>query len=233
MAGTEGVRQKLRKRSDTRYSVLVLNDRGLEQAISAGVPHVEIYVSASETHSSRNVGMSVEQALSQARSMLETAVAGGLGVTAGVMCAFGCYYEGAVSLEKVMSLVRELDRAPSVEIGLADTTGMADENAVRQTLECVLAEVEVTRVALHMHDTRGMGLANLKAALDLGVRRFDTAVGGLGGCPFVPGAAGNISTERTVLMLEGLGLSTGVDVARLAPVREMLARHLGKKLPAS
>jgi len=233
MAGTGRVWQMVRKHGDTRYSALVLNHRGLEHAVAAGVPHVEIYVSASETHSSRNVGMSVEQALSQACSMVETAVAQGLGVTAGVMCAFGCFYEGAVSLEKIVSIIRELDQAPSVEIGLADTTGMADESAVRQTLKRVIAKVDVTRVAMHLHDTRGLGLANVKAALDLGVRRFDTAVGGLGGCPFIPGAAGNIATERTVLMLEGLGFSTGVDVAGLAEVREMLARHLGKKLPAS
>ena len=184
MAETDRVWRLVRPRKDTRYSALVLNHRGLEQAIRAGVPHLEIYVSASETHSARNVGMTVKQALAEACSMIDTAVGAGLGVTAGVMCAFGCFYEGAVPVGRVVDLVSALDRARTVEIGLADTTGMADANGVRELLRALAGQVSPDRIAMHLHDTRGQGLANVKAALEFGVRRFDTAVGGLGGCPF-------------------------------------------------
>lgn len=233
MAGTDQVWRLVRPREDTRYSALVLNHRGLGQALAAGIPHLEIYVSASETHSSRNVGMTVQEALSQACSMIDSALAAGLSVTAGVMCAFGCFYEGDVPVARVVDLVAALDRSDAVEIGLADTTGMADGTAVREMLQALSGQVKPPRIAMHFHDTRGQGLANVRASLDLGVRRFDTAVGGLGGCPFIPGAAGNISTERTIHLLEEQGFETGIDLSRLAAVREMLARNLGKRLPAS
>jgi hydroxymethylglutaryl-CoA lyase len=233
MAGTEDVWRLVHKHADTRYSALVLNQRGLDQAVAAGVPHLEIYVSASETHSERNVGMSVQRALSEACSMIDKALSAGLGVTAGVMCAFGCFYEGPIPVSKIVDLVRTLDRAPEVEIGLADTTGMADGRAIREVLRALRGNVGPDRIAMHLHDTRGEGLANVQASLELEVRRFDTAVGGLGGCPFIPGAAGNIATERTVMMMEGQGISTGVDLAALALVRELLAGNLGKRLPTS
>jgi hydroxymethylglutaryl-CoA lyase len=231
MAGTDQVWRLLRKRPDTRYSALVLSQRGLHQAISVRVPHVEIYVSVSETHSLKNVGMTVERALAEAGAMIHSAMSAGLSVTAGVMCAFGCFYEGAIPIGKVVDLIVALDHAPDMEIGLADTTGMGDPELVRQAISALAGKVEPDRITLHLHDTRGLGLANVRAALDMGVRRFDTAVGGLGGCPFVPGAAGNIATELTVEMMETLGFSTGVDAAKIDGVRAMLAKHLSISLP--
>jgi len=227
MEGTDLVWQLLRREPGVRYSALVLNRRGLENAIAAGVPHVEIYVSASETHSLKNVGASVAKALAEASNMLKLALDHGLGVTAGVMCAFGCFFEGAVPVEKVVEIAAELNTRAQVEIGLADTTGMGDPEAVGRVLESVAGFVGMDRIALHLHDTRGLGMANLLAALEMGVRRFDTSVGGLGGCPFIPGAAGNIATERVVKDLESRGFSTGVDAEKVRTVAENLAAQLG------
>lgn len=229
MAGTDQVWRLVRKEPGVRYSALVLNRRGLESAIAAGILHVEIYVSASETHSLKNVGASVTNALSEASGMISQALALGIGVTAGVMCAFGCFFEGSVPVERVVELVMALNADAQIEIGLADTTGMGDPGAVERVLAAVAGFVGMDRIAMHLHDTRGFGMANLRAALALGVRRFDTAVGGLGGCPFIPGAAGNIATERVVETLESGGFSTGVDAAQVRKVAENLAVLLGTR----
>ena len=230
MAGTNLLWKSLRKQEGVRYSVLVLNERGLEEAISAGIPHVEIYVSASETHSRRNTNTSVEEALAHADRMIQTALDNGMSVTAGVMCAFGCFYEGAVSVERVTEIVQALDGRRPTEISLADTTGMADPDAIKTVVSAVEDRLGIDRTTLHLHDTRGFGLANLKTALKMGVRLFDVSVGGLGGCPFIPGAKGNISTARAVETAESLGFETGV---RLEPIRKIatdLAKRLGRTL---
>jgi hydroxymethylglutaryl-CoA lyase len=229
MAGTDEVWRHVRKQPGVRYSALVLNRRGLESAIAAGIAHVEIYVSASETHSLKNVGASVTDALAEASGMITQALALGMGVTAGVMCAFGCFFEGSVPVERVVEIVTALNADAQVEIGLADTTGMGDPETVRRVLAAVVGFIGIDRIALHLHDTRGFGMANLQAALGLGVRRFDTAVGGLGGCPFIPGAAGNIATERVVETLESGGFSTGVDVGAVRKVAGELVELLGTR----
>jgi hydroxymethylglutaryl-CoA lyase len=147
------------------------------------------------------------------------------------MCAFGCFYEGPVPIGKVLQIVKELDSSGTVEVGLADTPGLADPEEITRVVEQVGKFVAVDRLAVHLHDTRGLGLANLRAALESGVRRFDTSIGGLGGCPFIPGAKGNISTEQTVDALESMGFRTGVDLQGLDTVRAELAQLLGRALP--
>lgn len=221
MAGTAEVWKLVHKRPGVRHDVLALNMRGLEQALAAEIPHVEIYVSATETHSMKNTGSYVREALDRACSMGDLARREGLGVTAGVMCAFGCHYEGPVSEAVVVELMRTLEAFGPEEIGLADTTGMGTPEGVERLLAAVSAVVPIERVALHLHDTFGRGLANLEAALRLGVRRFDASLAGLGGCPFIPGAKGNISSEETIGRVHGLGYSTGIAVQ----VIEALARE--------
>jgi len=230
MAGTDQVWKMIRKSQGVRYSVLVLNERGLEQALAEWIPHVEVYVSASDTHSRKNSGASLKQALSSAVRMVSRAVEGGAGVTAGVMCAFGCYYEGGVSQERVLEIVAALEEAHPTEIALADTTGMADPVAVKRMVEALGKAIGSERLSLHLHDTRGLGMANLIAALEAGVRSFDTSVGGLGGCPFIPGAAGNISTEAAVEALENMRFSTGVAAGELLRIRSDLEKLLGRTL---
>ncbi len=230
MAGTDKLWRLLTHRAGIRYSALVLNRKGLDVALSEGIPHVEIYVSASETHSLKNSGASVQDALEDASEMIRVALDSKTGVTAGVMCAFGCFYEGPVPVNKVVEMVRALDYDESLEIGLADTPGLAEPEGIGRVLEAVKETVSVERLAVHLHDTRGFGMANLRTALDMGVRGFDTAIGGLGGCPFIPGARGNISTEQTVITVESLGFRTGANLAKLEQIREDLARMLGRPL---
>lgn len=231
MAETDKVWKLLTRRENVRYSVLVLNERGLDQALQAGLPHVEIFVSASETHSRKNSNSTVTDALKAARAMIDRAKEGGMTVTAGVMCALGCYYEGPVPVEKVTRIVDAYQSLQPDEIGLADTTGMGTPDLVKKLVEALAGIVPSDRIAFHFHDTHGHGLANLKAALETGVRRFDSSVGGIGGCPFVPGAKGNISTEVTVNILESLGFKTGVHLGPLREARNRLEALLGRKLP--
>jgi hydroxymethylglutaryl-CoA lyase len=218
MAGTDEVWRRMEKKPGVRYSVLVLNRKGVQRAIDAGISHVDVYVSASDTHSLKNVGTTANRALDEALAMIESALDNGIGVTAGVMCAFGCFYEGAVPVDKVNEIVAALDAKAHGEIVLADTAGMADPISIKNTIESVAAIVEVNRLAAHLHDTRGLGMANLVAALETGVRRFETSICGLGGCPFIPGSAGNISTDGTVQTLEGRGHRTGIDLHKLRGV---------------
>jgi hydroxymethylglutaryl-CoA lyase len=226
MAGTDEVWKLLRKTKGVRYSVLVLNERGVEQAISQHVPYVEVFVSASETHSLKNSGVGVAEALETGARMIDLAQRNEIGVTAGVMCAFGCFYEGAVPVERVLEIVSALEASSPAEIGLADTTGMARPDDIKRVIETVGSMVSVDRLLLHLHDTRGLGIANLLAALDMGVRRFDSSVGGLGGCPFIPGAVGNISTEQSVEKLESMGFRTGVDAEKIHGIKGLVETML-------
>jgi hydroxymethylglutaryl-CoA lyase len=222
MADTDLVWQRLNKKPGIRYSVLVLNARGLDRALSEGIPHVEIYVSASESHSMKNSGATVEQAASEAASMIQAALTNGMGVTAGVMCAFGCFSEEPVPPEKVVEIVAAFRKFGPTEIAVADTAGMARPDQVKSLSSTLEGTIEVNRLALHLHDTRGFGIANLVAALEMGVRRFDTSAGGLGGCPFIPGAVGNISTEAAASTLHSMGYRTGVDVERVREIKRGL-----------
>jgi len=228
MAGTDELWRLLPQKDGVRYSVLVLNERGLDQALAASVPHVEIYVSASETHSIKNANVGIERAMTDASRMVRRAVAAGVGVTAGVMCAFGCFYEGEVPVERVLDIIAALDEECPSEIGLADTTGMGTPNHVERVLKVLEKKISLDRVTLHLHDTRGLALANLHTALKLGVRRFDASVAGLGGCPFIPGAPGNLSTEKTVQTLGSLGYETGVDREAVRRIGIDLEILLGK-----
>jgi hydroxymethylglutaryl-CoA lyase len=227
MAGTDTLWQQLKQRPGVRYSVLALNARGLDLALTERIPHVEVYVSASETHSMKNSGTSVGDSLESAIAMIESATAHGAGVTAGVMCAFGCFYEGAVSIDKVMRIVARLKEKQPSEIGLADTSGMADPEAIRTMIRAVSEQMSLDRVTLHLHDTRGLGIQNMMAALEMGVRRFDTAVGGLGGCPFIPGAPGNISTEQAIEALHAASFLSGVSAEKICSISEKIKKALG------
>jgi hydroxymethylglutaryl-CoA lyase len=230
MVGTLEVWERVRNMEDLEFSVLVLNSRGLEDAISAGLKRVETFVSASETHSLRNSGVSIDQALKSARGIIERAVSKGIKVTAGVMCAMGCVYEGAIDPGKVGGIFSSILDAGPTHISVADTTGMgAPDNVERIILE-LQNLVERDLIGFHLHDTYGLGLQNLERALEMGVTRFDASLAGLGGCPFVRGATGNISTERTVDFLNSKGFLTGIDQGGLTKARLRLQDALGKEI---
>ena len=215
MANTDEVLRLLDMNANVRFSVLALNLKGVESAIRSGVRHVELFVSASETHSVKNGGMSIDGALKSSRFMIKEARDAGLTITTGVMCAFGCEFEGRVESETVKRIIEHFTIMQPEEVCLADTTGLATPDLIESTLQEILTIVDVEKISLHLHDTHGNAEKNLFRALDLGVRMFDSSTGGLGGCPFIPGAAGNIATESMVELLHERGFATGVDLNRL------------------
>jgi hydroxymethylglutaryl-CoA lyase len=231
MADAENLLKQLPDSENVIFSGLVLNTRGVLRAQAAGVTHVEISISASDTHGRRNAGMSFDQAAVQAKEMIETAQKEGLNIRAGIQCAFGCVYEGAVSRARILKIVSGYVSYGVDAIALSDTTGMADPVSVKRMLESVLPLVGSIPINLHFHDTRGLGLANVLAALECGISHFDTALAGMGGCPFVPGAAGNIATEDTAHMMAAMGIETGIDIDGIVPISLRLEKLLNKKFP--
>ncbi|MGD9819705.1 MAG: hydroxymethylglutaryl-CoA lyase [Desulfomonilaceae bacterium] len=226
MANTSEVRGNLNKYGNVRLSVLVLNEKGLDSAIQAGSRHVEMFVSASETHSLKNTGMSVIKAVEIARRVLEKAKSAGISVSAGVMCAFGCEFEGAIDQEAVERIISNFCEFHPDEISLADTTGQGHPELLGKMITRISRFVPTERISLHLHDTYGAAEANVLKGLELGVRMFDSSVGALGGCPFIPGAAGNISTERLASLLENRGYLSGIDADRLEQARIFISSAL-------
>ncbi len=228
MADAEKLIRRLPKAAGVEYSGLVLNPRGVERAARSGLTAVEISISASDTHSRKNTGMSFEQAVENGAEMIRLARNFNLKVRAGIQCVFGCAYEGRIPLKRVQDIAQGfLDQGVDA-LALADTTGMGAPGSVKDTLEHLLPRAGEVPLVFHFHDTRGMGLVNVMAALEYGVSRFDTALGGMGGCPFIEGAAGNIATEDTAYLLASLNVETGVSISKVAQCAKQLENYYGK-----
>jgi hydroxymethylglutaryl-CoA lyase len=229
MADAENLCAGLKKRHGVVYSMLVLNPKGMQRAADAGGSHVTASISASNTHSQRNAGMTLDEARRQLCEMVAIGKKSGLSVRGGIQCVFGCRYEGKIDPNTVMDMLKEqLDQGID-EIELADTTGMADPRSILEICGSVGTLTEDKPVYLHLHDTEGKGLANALAALQVGITHFDSAFGGMGGCPFVKGASGNISTEDLVFMLEQMGIATGIDVSKIAAVSRSLEDFFNRR----
>lgn len=226
MADAEDLVRALPAREGVVYSGLALNRRGVERAAAAGLRHVDVSLSASDAHSRRNAGMGLAEAEEHLLATIALARELGLSVRGGVQCAFGCGTD-EVPLERVARLAARIAAAGVEELAVADSAGLADPLAVERVVAAVREAAPDVPLVLHLHDTRGLGIANLMAGLRAGVTRFDTAFGGLGGCPFIPGAAGNVSTEDVASLLERLGVATGVDVAAVCRVSARAAEELG------
>ncbi|MBE0530086.1 MAG: hydroxymethylglutaryl-CoA lyase [Rhodospirillales bacterium] len=231
MANTDEVFRALERRPGVTYTGLILNAKGLERALACGVGHLSMSVSVSEQHSRRNVNRSVDEALAEMVELIRHAVAAGIAVRAGAQCTFGCVYEGAIPKERVVRALDRMIEAGAQELNLSDTTGMANPVQVRELVAETRARWPHVGVSLHLHDTRGLGLANMVAGCEAGATVFDTAAGGLGGCPFVKGAAGNVPTEDAVNMLQAMGVETGIDVTVLCRAVERLESLLERRLP--
>ncbi|MCB1299418.1 MAG: hydroxymethylglutaryl-CoA lyase, partial [Microthrixaceae bacterium] len=203
MANTDELFAALPRREGVTWSGLVLNRTGLDRALAVGAKHLSISVSASETHSRKNANKSVAEALADILPTIGRALAAGVAVRAGVQSALGCGYEGAIDPQQVLRIARLYREAGVREINIADTAGLADPQLVNRLCTLLREDLgDAVTLSLHLHDTRGLGLANMLAGLQAGVTVFDAAVGGLGGCPFIPAATGNIATEDTVFALE-------------------------------
>lgn len=225
MAGAAEVMAQVPRRHDLVYAALVPNQRGAELALAAGADELTVTISLSEAYNQRNVRMSIEESVAAIAGIV--ALAGPVPVDAVLSCAFGSPYEGEIEPERVATLAGRLRDAGCAAITCADTTGMATPRRIT-----AVAEAVGTDIGLHLHETRGTGLVCAYAALQVGVRRFDTSVGGLGGSPFAAGAAGNLATEGLVAMLDDLGVHTGIDLERLLEATVLVGSMVGRDLPS-
>jgi len=226
MADASEVWARVTKRPDVRYSALVPNTRGAQRAVDAGFREIEVVVSASDTHNRRNLNRSTEDSLGDITGLISLIHDAGATVEVIVATSFGCPFEGDIDPKRVAAIVERVRTDGADRIAFGDTTGMATPRRVRDLL------AEVRPDLLHFHNTRGTGLANILTALDLGVTEFDASVGGIGGCPYAPGASGNVATEEVVHMLHDMGIDTGIDLDALIGVAEMAEKLLGRTLPS-
>jgi hydroxymethylglutaryl-CoA lyase len=211
-------------------TALVLNDKGLERALKCGLGHLSMSSSASNSHSLKNVKRPATEAFAALLDLIRQAVGSGLEVRAGIQCAF-CVYEGAVAEDRVIEMAVRLAETGANELNLADTTGMANPLQVRRLIAKTRAAISQFPISIHLHDTRGLGLANMLAAYEEGVNIFDVSAGGLGGCPFVKGASGNVAAEDAVNLFEQIGVATGIDLKAICKVVDRYEEILGRRLP--
>ena len=232
MADADEVWAAARKAPGVRYSALVPNSRGAQRALDAGFGEIEVVVSASDTHNRRNLNRSTEESLTDVAELI--GLLHGAGATAEVIIAtsFGCPYEGDVPPSRVAGIVDRVLAAGADRVAFGDTTGMATPRRVRDVVAPVWAAHPELPLLLHFHNTRGTALANILTALELGVTEFDASVGGLGGCPYAPGASGNVATEEVVYMLGDMGIDTGVDLDAMIGAAKLAEEIVGRTLPS-
>lgn len=232
LADASEVLAGLRLPPDVEVSVLVPNQQGLERALAAGVKRVAVFTAASETFASKNLNRTIEQSLEEYRSVVRSAREAGVSVRGYVSTCFACPFEGPIAPRAVVGVTAALLEMGVDEVSLGDTIGVAVPPQIRATVGAVLQVAPAASLALHLHDTWATALANVWAGLELGITCFDSSAGGLGGCPYAPGAAGNLATEELVNLLERSGYSTGVDLGKLAEASRYLQSHLGRTLPS-
>ena len=227
----EEVMAKIHRRPSTRYAALVPNDKGAVRAVDAGVDAIHTVLSASESHNLANVNMTIAESVEKLRAVMQVAERAKVHVGCGISTSFGCPFEGDVPLARLESVVRRLVDIGARAIGLADTTGMANPRQVGRVLEHLMPRFPGIEWTLHTHDTRAMAIPNILAAMECGVTNFDASIGGLGGCPFAPGASGNVCSEDLVHCLHAMGIATGIDLDRLLAVSRRVQQIVGRALP--
>jgi hydroxymethylglutaryl-CoA lyase len=228
MADNAEVMARISRRPGVVYPVLVPNRKGLDAAIAAGAEEIVVFGAATESFSKRNTNCSIDEALARFAQVCEEALRHGLKVRGDISVCLGCPYEGEVAPEAVVRLARALDAMGCYEITICDTIGTGTAGATRKVIEAVAKHIPVERLAGHFHDTYGQAVTNVYAALECGVASFDSSVAGLGGCPYAKGATGNVATEDVLYMLDGLGIETGIDMAKLVAAGDFISRALGR-----
>ncbi len=227
----ELIRTLMPSANGVTFSALVPNATGLERALRVGLHEIAVFLSASETHNRKNTNKSIERSLETFAEVVPPARQAGLRVRAYVSTVWGCPYEGDVPVERSLELARQLLELDCYQVSLGDTIGVGTPLQTRRLLETFLREFPAERLAMHCHDTRGTALANCLVGLELGLRDFDSSVAGLGGCPYAPGAAGNLASEDLVYMLHGMGIGTGIDLDLLIEAGRVAERVVGRPLP--
>ncbi|MFC3886063.1 hydroxymethylglutaryl-CoA lyase [Bacillus songklensis] len=214
------------------YTALVPNRKGLEQALEANVDEVAVFMSASETHNQKNINKSIENTFPLLKEVVEDSLKAGKSSRGYVSTVFGCPYEGIVDIEKVIRVSETLFEMGIGELSLGDTIGAANPKQVQDVLEALLRRFPANKLALHFHDTRGTALANILVSLDMGITTFDASLGGLGGCPYAPGASGNVATDDLLYMLNSMGITTGLNQEKLMSASRFIQDKVGKPLPS-
>jgi hydroxymethylglutaryl-CoA lyase len=232
MADAAAVFGGIARRAGTEYMALVPNVAGLEQAHAANVRQVAVFAAASETFSRRNINKSIAESLDAYREVCDQAAELGIRVRGYVSTSFGCPFEGAVPPSRVAEVSRALVEMGAYEVAVSDTIGIAHPRQVEDVVKVVAGQIAREQIALHFHDTRGTALANVLAALDMGISTFDSSAGGLGGCPYAPGATGNLATEDLIYMLDGLGIETHVDLNAVITASQFIEPRIGHPLPS-
>ncbi|NVJ06691.1 hydroxymethylglutaryl-CoA lyase [Myxococcus sp. AM001] len=230
LADAEELLRLVGRREGVVFSALVPNLKGLERAKDAGLEEAAVFISASEAHSKKNINKSIAEAVVGAREVTTSALQAGMRVRGYLSTVWGCPYEGDVPVERVVDICRRLVDAGIYQLSLGDTIGIGTPRQTEVLLEALLKHLPVEKLALHLHDTRGTALANALVGLSAGVTTFDASIGGLGGCPYAPGAAGNLATEDAVFMLHGMGVDTGINLDRLVEAGEIAQELIGRKL---
>ncbi|QTH65427.1 hydroxymethylglutaryl-CoA lyase [Psychrosphaera ytuae] len=228
MAGSAEIYSQIQRKDGVSYPALTPNMKGYEAAIEAGVKEVAIFGAASEAFSQKNINCSIAESLARFEPIMARAEQDGVKVRGYVSCVLGCPYEGEVAVEKVVEVAKTLYEMGCYEISLGDTIGVGTPEKAKLMLASVAQAVPIERLAVHFHDTYGQAIANIYACLELGVSVIDSAVAGLGGCPYAKGASGNVATEDVVYLLNGLGIDHGVDIDALASTGEQICNALGK-----
>ncbi len=232
MAGSDVILESLRDRDDLRLPVLVPNMQGYENARAAGVREIAVFAAATESFSQKNINCSIDDSLQRFEAVCRQALADNVRIRGYISCVLGCPYEGEVDPANVVRISRDLLQLGCSEISLGDTIGVGTPDKARALIEACATEVGIDRISAHFHDTYGQALANILACIEVGVTTVDTAIGGLGGCPYAKGSAGNVATEDVVYMLNGMNIDCGVDLPALLDITESLCERL-KHPPAS
>lgn len=231
LADAEDLVRQISAPESVSFSALCPNAKGLERARAAGLHEIAVFLSASETHNRRNTNKSVAQSLAAFKEVVGPAIEAGMRVRGYVSTVWGCPYEGEVDPERALSLTQQLLELGCYQVSLGDTIGVGTPLQTRNILERFLPYVPPSKLALHLHDTRGTALANVLVGLEMGIRDFDASIGGLGGCPYAPGAAGNLATEDLAYMLHGMGIQTGLNLDALVQAGRIAEEVVGRSLP--
>ncbi len=227
LADASEVMAGIRRRAGVSYPVLVPNAKGMERALASGVKAIAVFTAASETFTRHNINATISESIENFRPVVQMARAEGIWVRGYISTGFGCPYEGAVSPVKVLEVAERLMELGMDDLSIGDTIGVATPNQVVDVVTLLAGHIPIEKLSLHFHDTRGTALANVLTGLQLGITIFDASAGGLGGCPYAPGAAGNLATEDLLYLLHGLGIETGVDLAKVVEATSFIAPLLG------
>jgi hydroxymethylglutaryl-CoA lyase len=230
LADAEELLRLVGRKEGVVFSALVPNLKGLQRAREAGLQEAAVFISASEAHSKKNINKSIAEAVEASREVVTAATQAGMRVRGYLSTVWGCPYEGTVPVERVVEICRKLVDMGIYQLSLGDTIGVGTPRQTEEILSALMKYIPVEKLALHMHDTRGTALANALVGLSAGVTTFDTSIGGLGGCPYAPGAAGNLATEDAVFMFHGMGVDTGINLDRLVEAGELAQELIGRKL---